>query len=291
MDNGTIRRILEEADRLRRSVSPGRLTESLRRAFGRGFGDLWSILAEIFADTSPSNPPGRETPGTLVGLDDLRDGLELMDRAGYDVDAGVDVRSVRVPTIGGVPRIGDSRATRAIVLPTIAAPHIEDRGEWDVFSRWIETPESSNVWGYQYDTAAKILYVSYKAPGKSVSYRENQVNLCTGKTYKMGERPHIQGPVYAYGSAARPVPESVFREMQSASSKGQFVWDRLRICGSIWRHQYPYTLVSPSLAGNRLYVPRKASRNGFRVRTVPTIGFGRRPAYRSTLPPTQGRFR
>jgi len=168
------------------------------------------------------------------------------------------------------------------VLPTLAAPQIDDGGPNDVLSNMIETPASSNVFAFGYDSVNKILYVQFKAPGEVTHYKD-ATNACTGEKYRVGHRPHAPGPIYAYGSKARPVPEKVFEQMLTASSKGSFVWQNLRVCGSSHEHQYPHTLVSPSMAGGNMYVPRKATSRGFRVRTVPTVGKGRRPAERSTL--------
>lgn len=145
----------------------------------------------------------------------------------------------------------------------------------------ILTPESSNVYSFAYDKRRGILYVTFRAPGEAISMVRG-TNTCTGEEYSYGVRPNERGPMYAYGSAARPIPETLYNEMVSATSKGRFVWDRLRVCGSVWQHQYPYALVSPSMAGE-MYVPRKATKLGFRVRAVPTVGKGRRSVVWSTL--------
>jgi len=187
------------------------------------------------------------------------------------------------PHTGYPPGVEDDAREDVRILPTIAAPHIDDGSEADVFANMIETPQSSNVWGFGYDHKEGILYVAYKAPGANIKYTP-RVNSCSGESYQMGHRSHIKGPIYAYGSKARPVPASVYEDMKSARSKGEFVWHRLRVCGSLWEHQVPYILVAPSVVGDSIYVPRKASRDGFRVRTVPTVGWGRRKAVRSTLP-------
>lgn len=145
----------------------------------------------------------------------------------------------------------------------------------------ILTPQSSNVYSFAYDKKRGILYVTYRAPGEAVDVRHG-TNICDGREYSYGARANVRGPMYAYGSAARPIPETLFDEMQGAVSVGKFVWDRLRVCGSVWQHQYPYALVSPSM-GNQLYVPRRATQLGFRVRAVPMVGKGRRSVEWSTL--------
>lgn len=153
---------------------------------------------------------------------------------------------------------------------------------------------SSNVHSYGYDEAAVTLYVRYLAPALSGSaivgfvrqdrnkrFRGTAGKTLTGKTNK-------PGPLYAYDG----VSKAVFNRMHQAASKGKFVWDRLRVRGSIWQHKYRYRLVaggeSPmSAAGmttaNVLYIPRRASRAGYRTRVMRTSG-GR--SVRSLLPAT-----
>ncbi len=160
----------------------------------------------------------------------------------------------------------DTRKNKAVLDP--------GAGIW---STEVQTPESSNVYAFAYDEDEGILYVTYKA---------------NGKANKDGKRPHVRGAMYSYGGRMRKVPKHVYVEMRAAASKGKFVWDYLRVRGTIWGHHYPYTLVSPSMAGNVLYVPRKATKRGLRTRSAVTASpiqhFNgrkpRRPFDRSTLP-------
>lgn len=66
------------------------------------------------------------------------------------------------------------------------------------------------------------------------------------------------GALYYYGTPARGVHPDVFNAFLDASSKGEFVWDRLRVRGSVTGHQYHYEL--KGISGG--YVPRKATRYG-----------------------------
>lgn len=61
------------------------------------------------------------------------------------------------------------------------------------------------------------------------------------------------GPTYYYYGIA---PE-LFDAFETASSKGEFVWDKLRVRGTVSGHQYHY-----ELKGITGYVPRKATRFG-----------------------------
>ncbi len=146
----------------------------------------------------------------------------------------------------------------------------------DVFSNEIQTPQSSNVYSFAYDKEEGSLFVTFKAAGKKDS---------------RGHRPHVRGAMYVYGGKLRPVPPVVYGDMVHRSSKGGVVWDRLRVRGTIWGHQYPYRLVTgdlnhPGFQDRREpYVPRKATRKGFAVRTVAVVpGFRRGHHVTSTLP-------
>jgi len=148
----------------------------------------------------------------------------------------------------------------------------------DTFQGWILTPQSSNVHAVAYHEG--ILYVWYRAAGKPTGYKDG-ISLCTGKAYKIGIRPDVPGPIYSYGGAGRPVPQSVFDAIATSRSPGKQVWDKLRVCGSQWQHQYVYTLTDVPMGQA---VPRKATRRGLAVRNVPNVGLGPRGSRRSTLP-------
>jgi hypothetical protein len=130
------------------------------------------------------------------------------------------------------------------------------------------TPRSSNVYSYVFERESVrtgILYVTFKAwsPGRGKS--------------------EGAGPTYAYYD----VPLRVYQSFQStaASSPGGAVWDYLRVRGSVHEHQYHYRIVAGTLVqGSGVYVPRKATRLGFKNRAVPNVGAGRRGYERNTLP-------
>jgi hypothetical protein len=61
----------------------------------------------------------------------------------------------------------------------------------------------------------------------------------------------VAGPLYAYYN----VPTDVFRRFQRAASKGKFVWDNLRIRGTVSGHKFDYSLQGIA----RGHVPRKAT--------------------------------
>lgn len=61
----------------------------------------------------------------------------------------------------------------------------------------------------------------------------------------------VAGPLYDYFN----VPTEVFQRFRKAASKGKFVWDKLRIRGTVSGHRFDYRLAGIS----RGYVPRKAT--------------------------------
>ena len=89
--------------------------------------------------------------------------------------------------------------------------------------------------------------------------------------------------MYAYYD----VPATVYTQFKSAASAGKFVWDRLRVRGTIHGHQYQYRLVSGQVSIQQgvsgVYIPRKATKRGLMVRSVATVGQGRRSFQSSTL--------
>jgi hypothetical protein len=71
---------------------------------------------------------------------------------------------------------------------------------------------------------------------------------------KRGKGALRAGPIYEYHG----IHPDVFAAFQKARSKGEFVWDRLRIRGTVSGHTVQYDLVG--IADG--YVPRKATRYG-----------------------------
>lgn len=190
------------------------------------------------------------------------------------------------PRTRGLERIGGRRAPAgAPPLPGEESPQMEE----------ILTPQSSNVFSFAYDPYTSTLFVTYQAhalnpdsvsTGRGRQGGRSQLRGKLGKTVggKTGER----GPMYSY----LDVPARVYQRMRLASSKGKFVWDELRIRGTIYGHKYRYQLVQGQVTTqggiSGVYIPRKATRQGFRTRSVADIGSGRRGFESSTLPAQRG---
>lgn len=171
-------------------------------------------------------------------------------------------------------------------------------GEQTSLSEFIDcSRQSSNVFGFQYDYKKKLLYVAFQG------HQLNQGALSRGRVKRggrMGRDQNIgtpgrtvtgarggRGATYAYHG----VPSKIFDLMRQAASKGKFVWDHLRVRGTIYGHQYRYTLVQGQVQPKNggVYIPRKATRGGYKSRSLVDIGSstargGRMSFQTSTLP-------
>lgn len=167
--------------------------------------------------------------------------------------------------------------------------------------REILTPQSSNVYSFAYHRRQGdklgTLYVRFKGHivnphsthvgGGTLGGRQ-QLHGALGRT--VGRKTDEPGALYAYYA----VPVEIYNKMQSAQSKGTFVWDALRIRGTIYGHQYRYQLVAGfETAGSKgfQYIPRRATKEGFKVRSVADVGTSRRGYVSSTLPSQIGHVR
>lgn len=231
---------------------------------------LFSLLNRGQIDTS--SPASSESSGRSSTL-----------RAPPGSPGGFTTRSGPAPD----PRV--SPTTRFPRRPPTAA---EEESEWsDIFL----TPTSSNVYSFQYhrrpgDTHG-TLFVTYKASTfhegalstgtrrKGRSRSQTQLVGKAGKT--IAGKSNAPGPRYAY----LQVPPAVFTRMKDAYSKGKFIWDNIRVRGTIYGHKYQYTLAQGQIVEGmgRMYIPRKATSQGFRTRSVRTGSTGRGGFQTSTL--------
>ena len=157
------------------------------------------------------------------------------------------------------------------------------------------TPQSSNVYSFSYDPQTSTLYVTYQANALNPDSVSTGTGPHGGRAQLVGKRGSTvkgktgqRGPQYAYFD----VPARVHQRMKLAQSKGKFVWDELRVRGSIHGHKYRYSLVAGSVTIQQglsgVYIPRKATKKGFVVRSVADVGTGRRSFQSSTLPSQRG---
>lgn len=100
-----------------------------------------------------------------------------------------------------------------------------------VTGKFVPATSSSNVHSFAFNVLTWELYVRFLG----------------GE----GESRHGPGPLYQYSH----VPPELFLSLLAAGSKGNWVWDHLRIRGTVSGHQYDYRLAG--ITGG--YVPRKAT--------------------------------
>jgi hypothetical protein len=104
-----------------------------------------------------------------------------------------------------------------------------------VTGEWVKTPQSSNVYAVRYQAEEAELFVRFYKPAPKGQPRT---------------RP---GPIYKYSEITPRMARSVF-QAADGGSPGSWVWDFLRVRGSVSQHQKPYKLVG--IVGG--YVPRHA---------------------------------
>ncbi len=92
---------------------------------------------------------------------------------------------------------------------------------------------SGSVHSYGYDIEAAVLYIRFL------------------HTDEKGQKTSGPGPLYRYND----VEPELFAALHKDSSKGSWVWDNLRIRGTVSGHKKDYALVGVSHG----YVPRKAT--------------------------------
>lgn len=285
--------ILEAIAKFSRGGRRG-LSHGLWRMIGGAFGplgELVGVVADVFS--------GNRSPTQK----DINDAVAMLHEFGYEITPRGP--STGPPPIAPGHRVGQPRSVNTVSQPGQRPPPLPGRRSteqppplpWNrpgyqppplpgktgrvppVADPWgpettidtrrvtpqfanqeIETPESSNVFSFAYDADVGQLYVTYKAAGPLTNERSR-----TG--YR--KRPHVRGPTYAYGGAGRPIPNSLYEQFVTEThSKGMFVWDHLRVRGTVHGHKYPYMLTAGELRDGSIYVPRKATAKGFRVRTV-----------------------
>lgn len=153
---------------------------------------------------------------------------QLLEGHGYEVKQAPAKKEKTYP--GGVPKTTSRGLPRKVVDIDVGGATRRFPVEHPIVTkRMVLTPESSNVYSYQYDVDTWTLYIRFQS------------------------HIHAGGPgsMYAYSN----VPPDIFLKMHTAPSKGGFVWDYIRIRGTVSGHRYDYRLY----AVRDNYVPRKAT--------------------------------
>lgn len=115
----------------------------------------------------------------------------------------------------------------------------------------VETPQSSNVFSFGFDNQSHSLFVRFKDAPKDTGKSAGGFKITAVHGASGAGRPHQPGALYLYHN----VPARLFLTFLDASSKGGWVWDKLRIRGTVSGHRFDYALVG--VQGG--YVPRKAT--------------------------------
>ena len=206
----------------------------------------------------PPEPPGRSVP---VPFDPPREEPEEETPEWRRPGAPVEPPPPDEPTTGAPPPDEPDEPPLEEPAGGRGAPY--RIGDWRrVMVGMRLTPGSSNVFGYYFEFESRtqgILYVTFLGVNSDGS------RSGTGQTYAYYD---VSGRKYHEFARA------------SDSSAGKAVWDYLRIRGTISGHQHNYRLIQ----SHGMYVPRKATPEGFRSRAVTARGTGVRGYRRSTLP-------
>lgn len=195
---------------------------------GQGAKVIWPTDEPVKA-RGPSIPAGEHVdpdsvvdPSDFVNTIQRPDGLPSSSPSGRVEPAQP---SNRAESGGGFVEVGEDG--QRYKLP---ANHPAVTGDF------INTPTSSNVHSFGFDLDTHTLYVRFKAQRRDV------------KEQGRGNQP---GALYSYAH----VPLELFLRMMNAGSKGTFIWDNIRIRGTLSGHRFDYALVGVANG----YVPRKAT--------------------------------
>lgn len=297
------REILRNAIQYAKGTKAGGWFSRLGQKFG-AFGEVLGMVVDILSGGGHREPSRR----------DVSDAIDLLGHHGFRVQPGPSPPGPQPPPpiiVGSnLQRPSRSQApaitTRVRGVPVVppVRPELEFpaeiwpeeqiistlptrvRGAFDMMPKDVTgmSPEilleSSNIYSVAFDEDEGILYVRFRAEGAPIGYK-TMTSICSGKEHKVGIRAAVPGVLYAYGSAHRRMTMQDFQAFISAHSPGQHLWSNYRVCGSQWEHQVPYSIVDAPQGHS---IPRRATRRGLRVRSVPNVGMGRRGFRSSTLP-------
>lgn len=204
--------------------------KELLDAFFDALGPLGGVLKHLLA------PDRVHPPGGMIGRQ-IQAAIDFLESYGFDVIPAPEWRveegrkhpdSEKLPA--GIKR---EPGRKTVDVPMAGGPPRRLPPDHPIVSGDFQpAPDSSNVHSYAYDYDSATLYVRFLDHGRGRSR--------TGP-----------GPLYSYANVE---PEK-FLSLDRAGSKGRWVWDNLRIRGTVSGHQYDYQLVA--VVGG--YVPRKAT--------------------------------
>lgn len=186
-------------------------------------------------------PPITRVPGSVTGRKDVQQAQKLLESLGFTVippksgPARIPRPPKSAPESSGVP---PRRSTGPGPIPSRQRPQFPP--DSPIVTGEMVRVESSNVHSIGF-------LLDEQSP------RESTLKVRFWQQSRSGSG-RVPGPMYYY---YRVLPE-VFQHFLVASSKGKFVWDNLRVRGTVSGHQYKYELKGISQG----YVPRKATAYG-----------------------------
>lgn len=217
----------------------GGLVDSLFRGLGKRIeADIANELAKAI-ESEQVNRPG-EVPlairRELIEEKPIPGPLSDWTRPPTKPPSGRTISPVEEPGKPREPEIG-RRTEPPKAPPTHDQPEAIEETADGKLVEWVMVTRSSNVFAFAYEWNPR----NAREPG----------NLLV--KFLGGDSKHRSGPgaMYRYFDVNR----SVFVAFKMAASKGGFVWDELRIRGTVSGHQYSYALAGTGPSG---YIPRQA---------------------------------
>jgi hypothetical protein len=299
-----------------RGTLAGQFMDDVDR-YARG-GATGSILGKVLGQLGPVGKAisfifGRETDKSRdVNPASIKSAIDLLNSLGYNVappatGTGGTGKPPKAP--GKAPTSPPQRTGTGGRSTSQPPPQAQPQGPQPPTGRFVSdqyipmqlVAGSSNVYaiGYNPDTrTCRVQYLASAVFADAIKGRghkgRKRARGTLGRT--VSRKRSGPGPVYDYHN----VPPGIFKRLQAASSKGKAIWDNLRIRGTVYGHQYDYTLAAASVVdviqravgggtsrkvASITYVPRRAVGPGKFVGRTMLQGVGRSARqYRSILP-------
>jgi len=226
----------------------GRLIKALSGSAGRSEIDKLTGILQSFGYEvlPPTSVRRRGDPATDRGLAAAQEMLEAMGAKVIWPDKQPERPPGRLPF--GIPAHDEGGQERGrIPLPMADGPAQGFNIDHPMVTGEMIQASSSNVHSFGYDIESAYLYIRFLGYAKGTRGPD-------GRPLRVGP-----GSLYRY----RDVTPEEFLSILAANSKGEWIWDHLRVRGTHSGHQKDYELVG--VAGS--YVPRKAT-----VRVNPNSG-------------------
>ncbi len=182
-------------------------------------------------------PPGRNRFPTLGDVNRSASAArEYLESLGYEVSSPEEQQEARRRAELSLP--GPSEQPQHVDLPFGTTTRRFLASHPIVTGEMVRATGSSNVWAFGYIFNEGALYVRFADKDED-------------------GRPIGPGPLYRYSG----VTPDQFMNLLNAGSKGTWIWDYLRIRGTMAGHQKDYDLVGimPTALYPEGYVPRKAT--------------------------------